>query len=601
MSDPGGDHRRVEVLAAVATALAAATGLTGVSEALVSVLCPRFADGCELALRGQDGEMWRIASGPGDMAARVHQPVPDLPQHPLRRAANGEFLVIEADNDPDQLLFGPPDVPTSARALGLRSAIVAPLMSGDVSVGALAVAMGPSGREFSREDRDLIRVVAQLAGGTVDTLQSAELQRRVAARLRTAGEIGAQLAQAQQADEIANILLWRAGDELGARSGLVYLLESPAILRLSAHFGHAADRVERWRHVPVAPGTPAGEVVAGDLPSLWLETLDDVLARYPALGAVAGSAERSLAAVRLSYGAATVGAAFWTFPVARRFNDADRGFLELIAEQAAAAIKRAQATEEASRSLRQLLEIEQRQRAIAQTLQASLLPRTLPDIDGFELHVEYWPALADMDVGGDFYDVFPIDERRWGLVIGDVCGKGAAAAAVTATARQSLRAAATHIRDETRVVAWVHDAVVAQPEAPYCTIAYAVLDLAAEPTLRVIIAGQDQGICVRESGAVADIGEFGTLLGIVPPELHMQSVSVAVGDLVAFYTDGLTDAPGGEALERSDLMSLLVEMRAEPLAAIGAQVRAVLDERRPNGDRDDTALVLLRRRTGGER
>jgi serine phosphatase RsbU (regulator of sigma subunit) len=201
-----------------------------------------------------------------------------------------------------------------------------------------------------------------------------------------------------------------------------------------------------------------------------------------------------------------------------------------------------------------------------------------------------------MDVGGDFYDVFPIDERRWGLVIGDVCGKGAGAAAVTATARQSLRAAATHIRDETRVIQWVHDAVVSQPEAPYCTIAYAVLDLGGdEPTLRVIIAGQDQGVLVPREGSAVDVGEFGTLLGIVPPVLHPQSITLDHGDLVIFYTDGLTDAPGGEALEREELIELIVAMRGEPLEDIGTRVRAALDKRRPNGDRDDTALVLLRR------
>jgi serine phosphatase RsbU (regulator of sigma subunit) len=303
--------------------------------------------------------------------------------------------------------------------------------------------------------------------------------------------------------------------------------------------------------------------------------------------------------VRLSHGANTVGAAFWTFDVARRFNDADRGFLELIAEQAAAAIGRARTTEAAAKTLQQLLEVEKRQRAIAQTLQASLLPRTLPDIDGFDLHVEYWPALADMDVGGDFYDVFPIDKHRWGLVIGDVCGKGAAAAAVTATARQSLRAAATHIRDEMRVIQWVHDAVVSQPEAPYCTIAFAVLDVSGDhPTLRVIIAGQDQGVLVPSEGAVIDVGEFGTLLGVVPPVLHPQSLTLGEGDLVCFYTDGLTDAPGGEALTRKEMIELIVARRNEPLPAIGARVRAALDERRPNGDGDDTAFVLLRRHGG---
>jgi serine phosphatase RsbU (regulator of sigma subunit) len=318
------------------------------------------------------------------------------------------------------------------------------------------------------------------------------------------------------------------------------------------------------------------------------------LTRYPLLGAVDGSAERSLAAVRLSHGPSTVGAAFWTFDVARRFNDADRGFVELIGEQAAAAIGRARATAEAARSLQHLLEIEQGQRVIARTLQASLLPRELPAIDGFELHVEYWPALTDMEVGGDFYDVFRIDDRRWGLVIADVCGKGAAAAAVTGTARHSLRAAATHIRDEARVIQWVHEAILAQPDAPYCTMAYAVLDV-ANSGLRVALAGHDQGVRIDAGGTVLDLGRFGTLLGVIAPVIEVHEITLAPGDLVVFHTDGVTDAPSNEALTRDDLIELIRGHRLAPLDEIGRHLRAALDGRRPNGDRDDTALLLLRR------
>lgn len=595
MPDRGSEQIRSEVLARAATALAAVNDVTDVSEALVQALCPSFADGCEIALRGQDGTIWRIASGPGEMSQRLRTPVPDVEDHPLRRAANGEFLAIDVDNDPQQTLFGPAELPTSARALGLRSAIVAPMMSGSVVMGAVAVAMGRSGRRFTTDDHGLVRIVAQLAGRTIDNLQSADLQRRVTARLRTAGEIGALLAQAQEADKIAEILVHRGGDELGAHSGLAYLLEDD-VLRLAAYYGHTPDRVERWQSLPVEPGTPLGDVVTGVLPTLWLESLDAVLERYPALGSVERSDQRSLAAVRLSHGTQTCGAAFWTFDVERRFNDADRGFIELIAEQAAAAVGRAQATEEAARSLQQMLEVEQRQRTIARTLQESLLPRSLPDIDGFELHVEYWPAITEMEVGGDFYDVFPLDERRWGMVIGDVCGKGAAAAAVTGTARHSLRAAATHIRDEARIIRWVHDAIAAQPDAPYCTLVYAVLELADSANLRVVLAGHEQGALISAGGTVDNIGRYGSLLGVFTPSVDVHSLTLEPGDLVVFHTDGVTDAPRDEALPRAELIDLIAEMRDADLREIGRRVRDTLDDRRPQGDRDDTALLLLRRR-----
>jgi sigma-B regulation protein RsbU (phosphoserine phosphatase) len=241
------------------------------------------------------------------------------------------------------------------------------------------------------------------------------------------------------------------------------------------------------------------------------------------------------------------------------------------------------------------LEVEQRQRTIARTLQESLMPRTLPQIQGFELHVEYWPALGDMEVGGDFYDVFPLDERRWGLVLGDVCGKGAAAAAVTSTARHSLRAAAMHIRDETRVMRWVHDAIAAQPDAPYCTLVYAVLDPADTVTMRVVLAGHEQGVRISANGDVEPIGEYGTLLGVFAPVVTIHSLTLEPGDLVVFHTDGVTDAPGDEPLPREELIELAVQGRHGPLADIGRSIRAALDRRRPHGDRDDTALMLLRR------
>ena len=100
-----------------------------------------------------------------------------------------------------------------------------------------------------------------------------------------------------------------------------------------------------------------------------------------------------------------------------------------------------------------LVELLEEQRRIADVLQASLLPTTLPSIDGVELHAEHWPEASGQRVGGDFYDVFPIPDDRWGVLIGDVCGKGVEAAAVTATARHTARAAAMHLRAPARRVA----------------------------------------------------------------------------------------------------------------------------------------------------
>src|SRR5207253_2959799 len=117
------------------------------------------------------------------------------------------------------------------------------------------------------------------------------------------------------------------------------------------------------------------------------------------------------------------------------------------------------AEQQADVAREQLQRLLDAQRSIARTLLTSLRPSALPRIDGADLAIHYWPANDELEVSGDLYDVFAIDEHRWALVVGDVCGKGVAAAAITAAARHSLRAAALHMRDPARVLRWVHDAI----------------------------------------------------------------------------------------------------------------------------------------------
>ena len=123
---------------------------------------------------------------------------------------------------------------------------------------------------------------------------------------------------------------------------------------------------------------------------------------------------------------------------------------------------------------------------IARALQTSLLPPHLPDIPGASLAAAYHPARQGLEVGGDFYDVFSTAEGQWYLVIGDVCGKGAEAAAVTALARYTLRTAAARRRSPAAILRWVGDAMLHQDAAGgrFCTIACAHLDLTREPARR---------------------------------------------------------------------------------------------------------------------
>ena len=134
----------------------------------------------------------------------------------------------------------------------------------------------------------------------------------------------------------------------------------------------------------------------------------------------------------------------------RRFDEHDLALAEDLALRAAAAVENARLFETAS--------------AIAQTLQTSLLPPVLPELPGMELAAAYLPAGKGYEVGGDFYDVFNTADDQWYLVIGDVCGKGAEAAAVTALARYTIRAAAVRRRSPAAILRWLSDAMLQQAE-----------------------------------------------------------------------------------------------------------------------------------------
>src|SRR5690606_33655244 len=120
------------------------------------------------------------------------------------------------------------------------------------------------------------------------------------------------------------------------------------------------------------------------------------------------------------------------------------------------------------------------QARIATTLQQSLLPGALPAIDGLDLAVRYWAAVETTEVGGDFYDVFKVGPSTWGAVIGDVCGKGAQAAALTGLARHSIRMSAWNGNGPVETIGWLNRAVREAGTASYLTACYLTISPAGD-------------------------------------------------------------------------------------------------------------------------
>ena len=198
-----------------------------------------------------------------------------------------------------------------------------------------------------------------------------------------------------------------------------------------------------------------------------------------------------------------------------------------------------------------LLAEAQRISYIAGTLQDSLTPSRLPEVPGLDLAVHYEPFSAD-DVGGDFFDVFPIDDTRWGIFVGDVVGKGVEAAAFTSLARYSVRTAAVVEKGPADVLAAVNEAVRRDPaggEGMYCTLAYGDFVPRADGEsweATFALAGHPPPLALRR-GSVQTVTASGTIIGSFEDlKFSTTTITLEPGETVLFYSDGMTDLPTGE-------------------------------------------------------
>jgi serine phosphatase RsbU (regulator of sigma subunit) len=220
----------------------------------------------------------------------------------------------------------------------------------------------------------------------------------------------------------------------------------------------------------------------------------------------------------------------------------ERSMLDTLAPQVAPALRVAQLVQEQQEQVRERERIEQELR-MAQAIQQAFLPKDVPALPGWQLVPYYQPA---REVGGDFYDFLPFEDGRLGLVIGDVTDKGIPAALVMTATRTMLRTAAQGIFSPSEVFARVNDLLYAEtPSSMFVTCFYAVLD-PKSGWLHYANAGHD---CPyrRHSGGISELRATGMPLGMMPGTRYDDyEVTLAPGDSVLFYSDGLVEAHNGQ-------------------------------------------------------
>jgi PAS domain S-box-containing protein len=293
------------------------------------------------------------------------------------------------------------------------------------------------------------------------------------------------------------------------------------------------------------------------------------------------------------------------FPVeltVTRIGDAEppqfAGFVRDITERRRSAAELAQLLDAERAARVRAQDAERRASQLAETLQQSLLPPQLPEVPHLDMAATYRAGGEGVDVGGDFYDVFETADGRWGVAVGDVCGKGAEAAAITALARHTIRTAARYERSPSEVLGRLNETLVERDGAgSFCTVAFAVVEPRPGSTsVRLALGGHPAPLVVRAGGDVEPLGRPGTMLGAdARARLEDTEGELRSGDALVLYTDGVTECKtptgrfGGE-----HLMAVLRGLSGKGAAATTRAVLEATVAAPSHTSADDVAILVLR-------
>ena len=280
------------------------------------------------------------------------------------------------------------------------------------------------------------------------------------------------------------------------------------------------------------------------------------------------------------------GAVVGTLSLARRggrFDDDDRRFAEELGRHLGLAVANAALYE--------------RERAVATALQQSLLPPHLPEVPGMEIACRYEPGGTRLVVGGDFYDLFEVEPGCWIALVGDVCGTGAEAAAITSQVRYSARALASRVDSPAELLAEINHALLDRGDTRFCTALVARLTPGPDGVeVTLASGGHPPPVLISRSGTrLVDCP--GTLLGIYADTAHDEvELVLARGEALALYTDGVTETrdAGGEMLGEERLVAVLDACVDEDAEKTADQLVQAAVEHAAFAPADDIAVLVLR-------
>ena len=583
-------ERHRERLLAVSAALSEAVAPEDVVDAVLGEgFAAVEADAAVVALVEPSRERLRLLGLRGyspELAARMEEITVDAPLPLAEALRTGRPVWIDQPGEARRRYV------QAARFELERESVVAalPLVVHGRTIGALGLRFRRTKR-VDDEDRAFMVALAHQCAQALERarLLAAEREaRRRAEYLARAGELlAASLSPTATLDEVARLAVPELADW-----AFVELLQPNGEITRDVIVHRDPER-ERWvrelaERYPLDPDSPHGspKVVRTGEAELMTDMSDELL-RSVALDAehleiLHKVGFRSAMVVPMRARGRVLGdIALASAESGRRFDEDDLNTAQQLADRCALALDNARLFAERS--------------YIAKTLQEGLLPAALPEIPRVELAVGYRAGTLETDVGGDFYDVFAAGDG-WVFVTGDVVGKGAKAAAITGLARHTLRAAAQYEHSPADMLGALNRAMLDQFTDPeqFCTVALVAMHA---DQLRVASGGHPLPLVLRRDGRVGAVGRPGALIGVFEdPALHDYTFTLAAGDTVVLYTDGITDARGPHGHFGTDrLAAVLAMLVGLPPTQIVDRIDRAVAAYRSGDPTDDSAIVAFRR------
>jgi serine phosphatase RsbU (regulator of sigma subunit)/K+-sensing histidine kinase KdpD len=461
---------------------------------------------------------------------------------------------------------------------GGRRCAVLPLAGSGGVVGALVLGFATA-RPLPPDDRAWLLAVAAQCAQALERSRLYEQERENRARVERLQRLTATLSTAVTPAEVTAAVLSQGRDALGADgAALVGVTDGGDALEVREAVG-MDERVAASLAVRLDRRAPATDAVRSKRP-VFSERRDELRELYPESAEEVERLGESFAVAPLVVEDLARGALWFVWSTPRTFEPADRLFVETLARQSAQALDRARRHEA--------------ERQIAETLQRSMLPDELPHVPGVHITARYLAGTAGMEVGGDWYDVVPLDNGCLGFAVGDVVGKGVRAASTMGQVRNALRAFAVEQLPPATTVSRLNALLDTFADVPFATLVYLVLD-PASGVCRYTLAGHPPPLLVSPAGAVQRL-EGGRSLPLgVGREVEFDEATTVLeqGSTIVVYTDGLVERPERSLEDGLDLLA----QSLEGAAALASEAVAdqILMRVLASGDRrDDVALLVVR-------